>query len=392
MSLDRETLRFLAAMGDDIGILSIYVTVRPRGEPTPRPAWELRLRGELEKLRAWADEHLSKRDAAAVHRRLDALRPQLDQLVDPAAPGQGRALFAAVAGQQVRTVSLQVPMVDAASFGARPQLRPLLAAWGEAGPAGAVSVSAEELRIVDLRFGLAEDVQTLAYEPDLDHKQLKGPSPAQPGMAQPGVSHRDLFARKEGDRLARWLRGHGPRLAQLAVERGWDHLALTGEPSLVQAVVDGLPPALPAEVLTLDHPVAALSTARLAATVAPALEEARQRQRLRLAERVRGAALGSDGGAYGLGETLQALQQGRVAHLLVVGDGQWHGRRAPDGTLVPDGEVPPGVDERALLPEPHLGDRMVELAFQSSADVTVLDPVAGGLLAEADGIGALLRW
>jgi hypothetical protein len=35
---------------------------------------------------------------------------------------------------------------------------------------------------------------------------------------------------------------------------------------------------------------------------------------------------------------------------------------------------------------------MIELAFQSAADVTVLDPVAGGLLAEADGIGALLRW
>jgi hypothetical protein len=60
--------------------------------------------------------------------------------------------------------------------------------------------------------------------------------------------------------------------------------------------------------------------------------------------------------------------------------------------LVPDGEVPPGVDEAALTPEPRLGDRMIELAFQSSADVTVLDPVAGGVLAEADGVGALLRW
>ena len=51
---------------------------------------------------------------------------------------------------------------------------------------------------------------------------------------------------------------------------------------------------------------------------------------------------------------------------------------------------PVGADRATLVPEPHLGERMIELALDSSAEVTILEPSAAEPL--ADGVGALLRW
>jgi hypothetical protein len=59
---------------------------------------------------------------------------------------------------------------------------------------------------------------------------------------------------------------------------------------------------------------------------------------------------------------------------------------------VPDGEVPPGADPAALAPEPHTGERMIEMAFRQSAEVTVLAPADAAPLTDLDGVGAILRW
>jgi hypothetical protein len=153
-----------------------------------------------------------------------------------------------------------------------------------------------------------------------------------------------------------------------------------------------MPAGTDSEVVTLPHPVATLTQAKIAATVEPALAAARQRRRRALAERAHDAAMSANAGSWGLGETLESLQQGRVAHLLLSTDGQWRGSRAPDGRFVPEGELPPGVDESSLVPEPDLGERMIELAFTNGARVTMLEAEDSAPLADAAGVGALLRW
>lgn len=394
VSLDWTTLRAVADLRDEIGVLSIYVTLDPhhRTVPSAKPPWELRLRHELAELRDRLKEHGPREHWKGLTARLDGLHLELERLLDPATSGQGRAVFAPVSGGPVRTVSLQVPLGDRVVLEPRPYLRPLVAAWSTAGPAGAVSVSADEVRLVDLRFGRAEAVETIPYQDESEQRELAGPAAANPAMVQHSAPQHDLHARRAEDKRARFLRGVGPRLAEVAVAREWGDLALTGDAALVQAVRDGLPPSLPAEVVTLDHPVASLPPARIAATVSPALAAARHRRHRTLAERARSNALSANAGTCGLGETLGALQLGRVAHLLLDADRQWSGSRAPDGYLAPDGEVPPGADSGTLAPEPHLGERMVELAFRDGALVTMLDPAAAAPLAEADGVGALLRW
>lgn len=394
LSLDRATLQSLAGMADQVGVLSVYASLDPqrRTEPTAKPAWELRVRRELAQVREQLRRDGPREHWKALEARLEALRLPLDRLLDPASSGQGRALFAAVAGGETRTVSLQVPMVDRVVLGPRPHLRPLVTAWNAAGPAGAVSVSAEEVRAVDIRFGLAENAAVFPYPGSVEQRQLKGPAAANPARAQHSASQRDLFERREDDKLVRFLRTLGPRLAEVAKEREWSHLVVTGDAELAQAVVEGLPTRPGLEVITLEHPVNSLPAPKLAGTAAPALAQARQRRGLALAQRARDGAFGGNAGAYGLSETLVALQQGQVAHLLLAADGRWRGSATADGVLVPEGELPPGTDRSALTAVPDLGESMIELAFRDSADVTVLDSAAAAPLADIGGVGAILRW
>lgn len=395
MSLDWATLRAMAGMTDEIGVLSVYVNRDPhtRAEGSASPPWELRLRQQLGQLRDDLKQRGPREHWKALTDRLDTLTPEFTRLLDPTSSGQGGALFAGVASGEVRTVAVQMPLDDRVVLESRPYLRPLVTAWSNAGPAGAVSVSEDELKLIDLRFGYAEMVGSIPclYESEVT-RELKGPAGNNPALAQHSAPQHDLFERREDDKLLRFLRTVGPQLAEHVTSREWTYLVLTGDASLVNAVRDGLPPQLPAEVVTMDHPVNSLTPPKLAATVSPAVAEARQRRHRALAERARDNALSANAGAFGLGETLGALQEGRVAHLLLAADRQWSGSRTPEGYLTPDGEVPPGADAGTLSPEPHLGERMIELAFAEAAAITVLDPSEADPLTEADGIGAILRW
>jgi hypothetical protein len=395
VSLDQATLRAMAEMSDEVGVLSAYVTLDPqaRAEPAAKPPWELRLRHSLAQQKDRLKETGSRTHYAALTDRLERLRLDIERLLDPAAPGQGRALFAGVSDGQVRTVSLQVPLVDRVVVEPQAHLRPLVAAWSAAGPAGVAAVSADEVRVIDLRFGWVEEVATVAYEPTTgESRQLKGPAAANPAMAQHSAPQHDLFERREEDKLLRYLRTVGPRLATISKEREWEHLVITGEAHLVQAVTEGLPHGTEVEVVTLSHPVATLTPPKIAATVEQALDAARQRRRRGLAEKAHDAAMSANAGAWGLGETLDGLQQGRVSHLLLHADGQWAGSRTPEGLLVPAGEVPPGADADTMSDEPYLGERMIELAFRNGGRVTMLDAEDSAPLVAAGGVAALLRW
>lgn len=381
-------------MTDEVGILSVYVTLDPhrRAESAAKPSWELRLRSQLADIQERSKATGPREHYTALTKRLEHLQLELERLLDPATAGQGRALFAAVADGTVHQISLQVPLVDQVRLARGAHLHPLVTAWSTAGPAGVVAVSADAVRAIDVRFGWTDEVAVLRYTNDTEQRERKGPAPANPALSQQSATQQDLFERREEDKLLRYLRTVGPKVAELTARHEWEFLVVTGEAHLAQAVTDGLPAPWATEVITLSHPVTTLTRAKLVATVEPALAEARQRRHRELADRAYQAAMSANAGAIGLGETLDGLQQGRVAHLLLAADRHWSGSRTPDGRLVPDGEVPPGVDAAAMSHEPDLEERMIELAFRDSAKVTVLDPAHAAPLADVAGVGAVLRW
>jgi hypothetical protein len=394
VTLDWTTLRALAEMTDRIGVLSLYATADPRDESS-RPAWRVRARNELKRLREHTRQSGPRELYAAVSARLDELDGDVETLLDSRTRGLGRALFAPISNGRAELITVQVPLTDHVSLGPTAELRPLVTAWSAAGPVGAVAVSIDEVRIIDMRFGLAEEIAEIPHpEEYADRRELTGKGHASVTTYHSSASHQDLFEQREEDRLLRYLHTLGDRIAESAKDLGWACVALTGEVKSVQAVAEGLPAGLTADVVKLPHTVSGLTPSKLAGVVEPALAKARAKRCLGLAQRARDAAFSAniEAGACGLAHTLSALQEGRVSHLLLAEDGEWRGNRAPDGTLVTEFDVPPGVTADQLTPEPRLGERMIELAFREGADITVLGSTTAAPLADTEGIGALLRW
>ncbi|PSL03178.1 hypothetical protein CLV30_10890 [Haloactinopolyspora alba] len=385
MTLSRATLRNLTGMNDEMGVLSIYANADPRAEHTQDPAWQKRLRSELGQLKDGLKTTGSREQWQAFAHRVNSLRDDLDWLLDRSEPGQGRALFTGIADGATERVSLQTPLVNRVVFDPRAHVWPLVSAWSSCGPAGVVAVSADMTRLVDVRFGTTYEPANVRYDPGAETRELKGPRAAHPGAAQHSAPQHDLYERRESDRLLRRVRQVGADVASFATEYGWEYVVVTGEANLTHAVVEGLPAGFTPTVVELEHPVRAVPAPKLAEMVQPALAQARRRRGAELARRACDDANSGNAAACGLPKTLLALSEARVAHLLLASDGEWRGRRMPDGSYVPaTTETVPGDVE------PFLGERMIEAAHGERAAVTVVDGEAAVPL--EDGVGAILRW
>jgi hypothetical protein len=391
--VDGAALRSIATLTDPVGVLSVYTTADPREGSVTRPAWQVRIANELVALdrRLRKDDDASRADLLAL--RIGDVHRELGAMVDASTPGQGRALFVALASGAVTTVAVQVPLGDRVELGPSAYVRPLLAALSAHPPAGVAAVSGHGVYLTDVRLGHAADAGTESYEPvDTGRRDLTGPAATNPALARHSAAQHDLYARREADRLARFLRGAAGRVAARAADLGWEYLVVTGDPERVAAFVAGLPNEPALATVTVAHRVAGLAPAKVYAAVADDLEDLRHRCARDIVRRARDLALSGGAGAYGLADTLTALAEGAVLDLLLDASGEWVGRIGPDGRLYPELVSVPGVADTALAVEPRLGERMVEAALRQGGRVALLDPVDAVDLRDAGGVAAILRW
>jgi Bacterial archaeo-eukaryotic release factor family 10 len=389
MTLTRKTLNEILSLHDEDGVLSVYVDADPGEEAATRPAWRVRAERGLAALH----ERLSgdARRSAALARRVHHLRTVLDQTLDAAAPGRGRALFAPLGSSQVYTVAVQAELPDVVHLASVPHVVPLLRAWTLGAPAGVAVVSGDGIRLVDVRFGIAHDAAELAYhDENPGRRELTGPADANPARSQHSAPQHDLFSNRAMQRRLSFLRGAGPQIAAIGKQAGWEDLLVAGEVEQAAATIDGLPSGAQLPARTIGNSLANLPGAQVAAAVADTLAATRRKRVNGLAALARQAALSGGRGAYSLADVLTALGEGRVAHLVLDSEGRWRGRRTPDGRLVPGDEQLPGVAPEDLTAEEDLTDQMITTAFLAGAEVTVLDRLED--IAAAHGVAALLRW
>lgn len=390
MNLDRSRLTEIAGLSDPLGILSIYVTAEP-GEEAERPAWQVRTRNSLAELRQRVHEGDDRELDQAVRQRLDTLTFDLDWALAPSTSGLGRALFVPLSNGVVHRVSVQEPLGDLVRCSDRAYIRPLLGAWAAGSPTGIAVATGDGIRIIHLAFGIADDIAHLKYvDPSGEWTELKGPANSQPGLAQQTAPQHDLFeARREQD-LKRYLASGHETLRRHADEDGWEYLVIAGEPKLREAMVEHLglefqPTIVPSgSVVGMTHPPAS----KVAELVEPELLQARRDRDLGLVRRLEETKKA----ARGLDQTLAAVQEGRAEVVLMDARSDWRGRRDGNGQYVAEGVIPPGSNGNGLIPEPELGERIVELAIDHRTDIAVLPDDISEHLAEADGLAAILRW
>jgi hypothetical protein len=362
MVFDQTDLRELAAFGDEVGVLSLYTTMEPG-----TPAGRTRLRNEIAALRQeLAGGHDQERARLAVL-RLDLLEQRITELLDPAGPGLGRALFAQVAGDEVRTAWVQLPVGDLAVLKEHAYLLPLVTAVQADKPVGVARVGREDVRLFDCRYGLADELEPVLFNQATTSRE----GSALPGLSRRGI-HPDRFDQRAEEHMTRFLRESVPHVSGQARRLGWETLLLVGDPRDTSVLAEALP--ADREIVQVDAVLdPTLSPSEVLEFVRPTLDEVRARHDAALAVRARDLALSGGNGAVGLDDILSLLRQGRVEHLLLDEAGGWN------------------TEPMAVTPE-DLEEEMIELTFEYGGDVTVLETRAAGELAEAGGVAAMLRW
>jgi len=382
----------IARLRDPHGVLSVYVDADPREQAAVRPAWVVAAENGLDDVRDRVKAEGDRDRWSSLQRRLEALEDDLVAILDPRRPGRGRALFVAVGSGETRHVSMQMPLVDLVALGDVAELTPLFVALERGRPAGLVAVSHTAVRVLEQHLGAVEELRAFEIDPETsDWREMKGPAGANPGLPQHAAPQRDRYERRLDENRARLLEAVAADLGRLCRERGWDRVALAGDPRLTQRLVEELEPN-PVDVSLDERTLNGRSATEIADVLAPKLEQASLRREAELVRRATDAALSGNAGALGLHDVLAALQDGRVEHLLFDERVELQGARTADGRLAPEGVVPPGVAREDLVPEPSLIGHVLERALATDARVTPLSAAAAEPLAEHDGIAALLRW
>jgi hypothetical protein len=378
-------------MCDSIGILSFYVGIDPGCEAATRPSWEIELESGVGQIRQRVREEGDRRRLTRLDRRLRQLAPKLARLVDPTEHGRGRALFAAVDASETHTLAVQTPLPTEATLGQVARVIPFLRV-DNGHPRGIVLVGRKEVRVLESRLDEAAELVSYDVEPVVaDEPERKGPSRANPLRHQQTVAQRERFERHLEVQHHGLLARAAASVAQTAVERAWDLAVVSGDPRGTRPVTDVLA-AAGVEVESVDRDLIELGAAHALDVLDPVLRSAASRRDGALARLARDAAASGGRGAVGLADVLSVLAEGRVDRLLLDGDRPLAGALGPNGELFPLGVRPAGLDATVLRPEPLLAERMVASALSSGARVLVLGEPAAAVLADVEGVAALLRW
>ncbi|GGI02947.1 MSMEG_1130 family ribosome hibernation factor [Egicoccus halophilus] len=394
MNLADSLINDLIDFTDEQGVLSFYVGHTPAQAADPQPTQPIEIRNQIKDLKARLAE--ADRDlATAVEQRIDAINGELDRLLDPKAHGQGRALFVGVASGRTASVALQIPFRERVVHHERPFVRPLVAAVDEGRPAGVLVLSRSGSRLLSWKVGEAEELATDAFElgdaQTADRKS--GPSPAAPQIQGHGVDHKEMFEQRVDENRNRWMRSLVDDVTGAAKEHGWDRLVVSGSAQLREFFAnlvgedDGL------RVIHAEQDWEHHTTAAVAANAWPLLRSVHEQREHELVDRVLDRALSGNAGALGLGDVCDALNEGRVAHLLFDDRLQLTGYRSSQDTLHPevDGELAQS-DGVEFTEEPLFVERLIEKAVATGAAVTPVAQAPSAPLGEHGGVAALLRW
>lgn len=385
--LDEDGLWDLSRRADALGVLSVYVDADRRQDPTLRAA-AIDLSNRFRELQNWDAKEPGFGQSRDVAAALERLWPQIEALATPTASGRSRIAFAALGSDWILRLESTMPVANRVVLDAGPFIHPLLELLDEGRPAGVVLVSAEEARLFEWRVGSFQMLKQME-QPYVEAPHERA---GQIGGGPEGQFHTPMREQRQArgrDRTRRFIGQVTEVAAELARDRGWERILVSGGERWTEPTVAGFPEALRSKVYADARVLAGLNDDALATAVtewAHAQHTERERQ---LLGRLRDAAK-SGGGALGLSEVTAALNAGRVAHLVYDPKVRYLGTVGADGALYGGDEV--GPDGHPGSPEPRLTERLVERALKTKARITPIEGGAEGELRDAAGIAALLRW
>jgi len=384
--LDEDGLKDLAQRTDELGVLSVYVNADFKHDPNLQAAG-IDLKNRFRELQRRVTEEAGEQ-SRPVAAALERLWPEVESLASPMESGRSRIAFAALGGGWVSRFESAMPVSPRVVLDDGPFLHPLLEQLDQGRTAGVVIVSADTAQLLEWRLGTLELVRELEQE----YVEAPHERSGQLGGGPPGQYHspkREQQKDRARDRADRFLDEAATVAAGLADQRKWERILVSGGDRWTSPMIERFPQPLRGKVFGDSRVLTGLDDGSLAATVTELVHDYHNEHERQLVERVREVG-GSGAAVLGLSEVAQALNAGRVDHLVYDPEVRYVGSVAADGELYGGDEVAPGGQERK--PEPRLTERLVERALATGARVSPIEGAADGALQDSGGIAALLRW
>jgi hypothetical protein len=379
MNLNEESLASLVAWTDPLGIVSIYVG-RSINSANNKPTWPIELKNGLREIVAQVKAARPHAEWQAIVGRIEAISPEIDLIVDPSSPGNGRMLFVGVSDGRLERAVIQLALPTRASLDTRPAILPLAAALAQGLTSGLVAVQRDHVQLFEWRLDETEQLGSMPFA-------VETASPHAEPREQQNTVAMESFERRLDASRQRFFRRVARSVASLAERRGWRRLAVFGDARLSHVLLEAMPANDDVEVVADERVMDSADTLRQGASAV--IHRSQQQRQLRLVEAVQELGPTNRRAALGLDETLDALNEGRVDHLILDSRALHAGVRSDEGLLFADGAHPPGL---AVAKEPNLAEAMVRRALVTHARVTPVEEIAAQRLASCQGVAALLRW
>ena len=371
-----QLLRRLVEWRPASGVLSVYVIVDPADRSQ---GWRIELRERLRGLAGETSNHEQRRAFDAAASRV------LERFPANAAPpeGRGHVGFIELGDKRPTAVwrSMQMPpRRTEALLAKRAFVRPLVELFARGPHVGAALVSADRARLLEWSLGAIrelEDWEITLYSRDWRERKAERTIPGRGSWTS--ASGRDQFDQRLDANRERFLHEIGSRVGEEHAKRRWRHILVFGVEEYPQELADGMSAGAD-RVHVVRHDLVSAPEGQIAERVATEVRQLNAAAVLAAVDEVEEAIGSEPGTALGPQETLQALAEGRVRHLVF--DARRDYEEAPLKALGYD-------DGDDGLP---VSERMVELAVSTSADITPVYEESAARLESHDGVAALLRY
>lgn len=375
-----ETVKALLGWRPNHGVLSIYLRLDPGHRS---PSWPAEVRNGLSgALRdaAEAEDHEARQALRATAGRLER-ELHADEQAPAAASGLIGFVEVARAPAEERWYAAQVaPRRTAVLHAAAPAVHQLLELLDDGAPLGVAVISSERVRLLDWRLGRMEQLHDweLEYFGE-DWRERKSQRPRDPAHGEAvSAAGRDQYNQRLEATRERFAHQSG-ELARAEAWRGdWRETLAFGDERYVSQFARGFGVAFDLRHVDgadlISEPIA--QTERRVAEMLPGLNRDRERS---LIERIKEVAYTEGRSSLGIQETLQALREGRVEHLVYDAGREYSDARFASKAGLTENGVP-------------LIERMIGYAVSSGAAITPVDRESAALLDEQDGVASLLRY
>ena len=375
-----ETVSELLAWRPEHGVLSVYLRLDP-GQRSPN--WPTKVHNDLSATLSAGREGMDHKARQALEATAKRLERDLHADEEPPAEAAGLIGFVEVAGKPAdeRWYAVRIPpRRTEVLHAAVPAIHQLLELLDDGAPMGVVVVSSERVRLLDWRLGRMEQLHDWELEYFAgDWRERKSQRPHDPAHGEAvSAAGRDQYNQRLEATRERFAHQTGELARAEAWNGDWRETLVFGDERYVSQFARGF-----GAVLALRHVDGAdlisesiAQIERRVGELVPGLNRDRERS---LIERIKDAAYSEGRSSLGIQETLQALQEGRVDHLVYDA-----GREYSNASLASLGES--GANRLPLI------ERMIEYAVSTGAAITPVEDESAEFLEEQDGVASLLRY